>query len=280
MKIEDMLAFVIITGITVGVLYFLSGKFLELKIFKEELIQSRDTIDMLQFLLTSSDLLINDEDGKKMRLMLNKTVLNNGEMVKKIVDEKSYPDYDYRLEIYSKADFSDKLFDFNFIYFNLESDCYQKYGIYYPITRDSSALLCEKSSNYFCEPVMVRLTTAKTPLSQMAAWISKLCSGYQNISFEKHIILNTSELVACTGGQTNCGIEYNTTHICLYLDSTGTGKQICKRYYCESSKVNVKRLLTQEEGCVDAILNRTVYKIGDQTFEDIIIQAPYVHQKP
>jgi hypothetical protein len=242
-------------------------------VFKEELIQSRDTIDMLQFLLTSSDLLVS-ENGRKVRLALNKTLLEDKENVEKILNEQSFTDYNYRLEVFSNANFSEKIFDLNFTYFNLDSECYKQYEIYYPISRDSSALLCEKPSNYFCEPVIVRLTTVKTPLSQLATWISKLCSGYQNVSFEKHIILDTSELIECKGGEEKCGIKYSQNYVCFYLNALGKDKPICKQYNC---KLPIDHLqLPPEEKCADIILNKTIFKVGDKTFEKIIINAPYI----
>jgi hypothetical protein len=273
MNIEDMLTFVILAGITVGMLYFLSGKFIELKVFKEELIQSRDTIDMLQFLLTSSDLLVS-ENGRKVRLALNKTLLEDKEKVEKILNERSFTDYNYRLEIFSNANFSEKIFDLDFTYFNLNSECYQQYEIYYPISRDSSALLCEKPSNYFCEPVIVRLTTVKTPLSQLATWISKLCSGYPNVTFEKHIILDTSELINCTGGKKNCGIKYSQNYVCFYLENLGENKPICKQYNCELPIDHFP--LSPEKKCTDIVLNKTIFKVDDKTFEKIIINAPHI----
>jgi hypothetical protein len=273
MSIEDMLTFVILAGITVGMLYFLTGKFVELKVFKEELIQSRDTIDMLQFLLTSSDLLVS-KDGEKIRLALNKTLLENKEDVEKILSKQSFTDYDYKLEIFSSANFSEKIFDLNFTYFNLDSECYKKYETYYPISRDSLALLCEKPSNYFCGPVVVRLTTAKTPLSQLATWISKLCSGYQNTSFEKHIILDTSELIECGGGKEKCGIKYSKNYVCFYLKNLGEDKPICKPHNCGLEIDHIS--FAPEEKCADIILNKTILKIGDRIFEKIIINAPYI----
>lgn len=206
-------------AVSIGLVALFSSKFLDIRIIKKEIEGTRDTINFLEYLLTSSSILVKNSDGVPLKGMIDYSSLHTN-----LLNEmEKFPEYEFYFSLIMANGEKKVLSDYKF---NVFTTCYKKFDMNKEFIVDSVALLCTpeelpKESRWECEPVTVRLKAIRTPLTELASWISKLC--LLEGSYERNIPIDFSTL-------TLIKVFTQENKICFRFEDNS---EICRPFSCE-----------------------------------------------
>lgn len=257
MVVGDLLNLAITIALAIAFVTVTYGRFLDIKVVKYEADQMRESATFLQALLTSSDILLEDTSGNKVKNFIDYTKFNNPQEFETSISKflRHYNPYlSFNLNITSLLSHSSQ--SLNFFEFNISTPCYAQYDFYRKMTVEANAFVCKSLSVTSCEPVLIRLTTYKSPLTELGYWISQLCMRTE--SFIKSIPIDTKTFVKCPppSGE-NCGIEIKEGdgEICSWVYVNSEMREICVPIYCEKDmELKAKEV---EETCTTIEINYT-----------------------
>lgn len=227
MEVQDMLTYIIVVAVVLGFVYLITGKFLDLKIERVGIEQTRAAINLLHLILTSSPGIKKDSLGEPMKLMVGS--LSDLERCCSLLE------YGYRMTIKNIATGDDFMsFDFeskdpisNFP-LDLNSYCYQSRAMGTITTVDMPADDCRDFRFGACESAVAILDVARTPLSELSYLITLACT-YQDFT-NKTVPIDAADAIK---------IEIEGSKICFELKN---GNEVCKNFYCQDSHVEPRQI--------------------------------------
>lgn len=209
-----------IFAITVMILLFFSGKYLEFKIIEEDYIEYTKAIDMLSAITTSSSIVEKNTENLPMKLILDKNTIITKENIipQKEIDDFSYLDYDYSIEI---TDFkTGEVWNLGF-----EKDVLNRFVkngkrcldlSEKPLSSVSIPAIIKKDDSRNAGQIKIWLTS--TPLSKLTYFTSIACSTE---GFEKNVWLYEIEDVK---------FDDSNDEICVKPKNSD---ELCKKIKCD-----------------------------------------------
>jgi hypothetical protein len=247
MDIDMILDYVFMIAFVIAILFIFLTKFIDLKVVKLELQESRDALNLLQTISTSSELLVKDSANQPLKLMFDKSMLDK--YSKKSPDEGIFYDekccnsvqYDYNLQF---ADLkTGSKWSFGNLKYDLSSQCYSVADMNIKVSAQMPADIC---SNGKCDFSTVNIEMARTPLSELAFWISEVCLRKDNVT--KTVPFDQDSMKGIK-------IDINKKEVCTSLQD---GERVCKKFYCD----NAMRILS--DSTRSNYWNPTIFNGGKQ----------------
>ena len=259
MELDILLEYVLMVAIGVAIIFLFFGKFVDVKVMKFELEEAREALNLLQTISTSSDLLVKDSNKQPIKLMFDKKILDeyNSKSPNEGIfyEEKccNAIEYDYNLEFTDLK--TDDKWSYGNLKFDLSSECYSVVSLNQKVKTQMPVNICEDGK---CDFATASIELARTPLSELAFWISQVClrqeSVIKTIPFDQNSVKGIK-------------IDTDKKEVCVSLN---TGDVICKKIYCGTgiqvegedtywspTLINGGRQITASTKCFNAIVNST-----------------------
>ena len=210
--LTDILTLAIMLGLVLGFIHIMSGKFLDIKVIKEEIHASSSANFLLHSLLTRSNILVKDLAGTKIPYVVNNSSLNN-EIILNFYKEHPLP-IEFKLEIVNVTSSKQINYTFEFFNFNFSNECLLTY--YKPAFSEARILLCNNSL-FDCEPSVARIIAFESPLTRLADEVSKACirRRVEDAHFIRLIPVDYSQIEECKAGKECCGITLYDYKLCI-----------------------------------------------------------------
>ncbi len=183
-EVEDLVNYAILIAVTVAIILFFTGKFIDLSLERQTSVQSRATINLLQSIITQSDILMEDSHGNKLKLAVDRNGYGAADLTK-CCDSVQY---DYRFSVGEVSDPRNVVsgFDTKTNYdagesLNIGDYCYTGFVIGVKSAADVPVNICGNDLNS-CSQGVARLETTNSPLSELSYWITQACNSKFDLS--------------------------------------------------------------------------------------------------
>ncbi len=252
---SELLTIAITFGLVLAFVHIMGGRFLEVKVIKQELDASRDATLFLQALLTRSDILVKDSIGSKIPYVVNNTSLTLSNIEKFYLN--NFPSVEFKLEIFNSTSINFS-YQFDFLNFNFSSACLSQF--YKPVFSDTRILLCNDSL-LECYPATARIIGFRSPLTLIADELSKACirKRMERVKFVRYIPIDYSQIARCPA-EPCCGINITDSKICSCIEIKGRKKFVCFPTACKDDKVEITARYPSGF-CDYAVVNSTGFEV-------------------
>lgn len=232
-EIEDLVNYAILIAVAAAIILMITGRFLDLSVERQESVQTRATINLLQKIVTEGDFLMRDSGGNKMKLAVNMSEYPS----KGIGECCDSVQYEYRFAISQESekgireDGTNKIFvkpiggavKTNFEdrrthgAYQAGNFCYTGFEIGQSIGASVPVNVCEDGDVNKCEQGVAYLETTDSPLAQMSYWITQACNSRFDLS--KRIPLADGDY------EDGRDVKVDGDEICF--------KGVCKKFSCD-----------------------------------------------
>lgn len=236
--IEDLVTYAILIAIVAAFVLMVTGKFFDLSVERQISTESRAAINLLQKIVTDGPFLMEDSNGNKLKLMIDKS---------KYADPKNSDlsgccesvQYNYKFAIGRFTDpepyegETGKIYTVDAIApvkgnynnpenppkFDTSDRCYNEFGIGTSTGSEVPVNICNSGDINSCEQGIAKIEVVDSPLSQLSYWITQICKSDYDTS--KRIPLSTGDFV------TGSDITVNN------LEKTVCLRGTCKKFVCD-----------------------------------------------
>lgn len=189
-ELEDLVNYAILIAVAVGVILFITGKFIDLSIERQLSTQSRATINLLQTIVTEAPFLMTDSQGNKLKLMIDENEFESSGLIG-CCDSVQY-DYKFGIGKYDRyvaslGNIVKPILDIKTNYegsgdFTRNDFCYTGFAIGTKSAASVPVNICEDGNLNNCGQAIATIETTISPLSELSYWIAQACSSEFDLS--------------------------------------------------------------------------------------------------
>ncbi len=275
LSVSEFIVLSLIVSITLFLVFFFTGRYVDINIAKEQYIEYSKAIDLMHAITTSSSIVEKNHQGENLKIILNKDkiMIEQNIYPKRELKGFSYLDYDYSLEIEDlqtkevwNLGFPKKEIE-NFV--NREKKCQENENV---LASKSIPVVIKNGDNK--NPGLIRMILAKTPISELAYQISALCAlpNFVNMGSKGVIVygLQNSKdninIIKISDDQYDlCVKSENSVELCKEMKCPIEVKtKPCPKDLCKNSD--------EAGGCLKPTIERNQ--------KEVIVYVPEVIQKP